>query len=108
MSNSTALRTREAALYQTTKNCYEKAKQALINTLQLKKTLKLLTEGSKEYNIALNIIDSERMKTEHYLREYDKYHQQWVAFCKANQFKLNTTDLDSVISSTDYMQDSQS
>lgn len=97
MSNSTNLRTREAALYQTTKNCYEKAKESLVATAQFKKSIKLLTEGSEEYDTAIEILEMELDKVKYYLRQYKKYKKEWNELNKASQFSHNTTELDEIL-----------
>lgn len=99
-SNPPNSKAREAALYITVKNCYDKARESLMHCAQFKKSIKLLIEGSEEYIIANEILEMELNKTKHYLRQYDKNHKEWNAVCRTNQFARHTTDLDKILTET--------
>lgn len=100
VTNSTNPQVREAALYQSVKNCYDKARESLMHCAQFKKSIKLLIEGSEEYIIAHEILEMELNKTKYYLRQYDKNHKERNAVCRTNQFAHHTTDLDKILTET--------
>lgn len=96
MSNTT----NEAKLYQTVLNCYNKSRESLISTAQLKKSIKILVKGSEEYHIANEILKMELEKTKHYLHQYVKMNKEYMAVSQANQFAHNTTELDKILTKT--------